>query len=61
MYIYIYIYICIYCHPQKDCFVVSQFFRVARHIGRFKLGWKPTQLYVRLSIIPLSHQLTYVR
>ena len=28
--LYIYIYIYIYCHPQTDCFVVSQFFSVAR-------------------------------
>ena len=29
VYIYIYIYIYIYCHPQTDCFVVSQLFHVA--------------------------------
>ena len=49
-FIYIYIYIYIYS-PQTDCFVVSQ---------RFKLESKPTQLYVRLSILPLSQQVTYV-
>ena len=27
----------IYRHPQTDCFVVSQHFSVARHVGRFKL------------------------
>ena len=48
---YIYIYIYIYCHLQTDCFVVSQLFSVARHVGRLKLGSKPTQLYVRLSIV----------
>ena len=53
-------YIYIYCHPQIDCFVVSQLFNVARHVGCFKLGLKPAQLYVRLSIIPLSQQSTYV-
>ena len=52
--IYIYIYIYIYCHSQIDCFVASQFLSVARHVGRLKLGSKPTQLYVRLSIILLS-------
>ena len=57
---YIYIYIYIYCHPQTDCFVVSQLFSVVRHIGCFKLGLKPAQLYIRLSIIPLSHQLIYI-
>ena len=45
-YIYIYIYIYIYCHPQTDCFVVSQLFSVTRHVERLKLGSKPTQLYV---------------
>ena len=39
-----YIYIYTYCHPQTDCFVVSQLFSVARHVGRLKLGSKPTQL-----------------
>ena len=53
-------YVHIYCHPQTDCFVVSQLFSVARHAGRFKLGSKPAQLYVRLSILQLSHQVTYV-
>ena len=48
IYIYIYIYI------STDSFVVSQLFSVARHVGRLKLGSKPIQLYVRLSIIPLS-------
>ena len=43
-YIYIYIY-----NPQKDCFVVSQLFSVARHVGRLKLESKPAQLYVRFS------------
>ena len=43
-----------------DCFIVSQLFSVARHVRCFKLGLKPTQLYVRLCIILLSHQLTYV-
>ena len=47
---------CVYCHPQSDCFVVSQLFMVAKHVGVLKLGSKPTQLYVRLSIIPLSQQ-----
>ena len=50
----IYIYIYIYSHPQT--FVVSQLFSVARLIGRLKLGLKPVQLYVRLSIIPLNQQ-----
>ena len=56
IYIYIYIYIYIHCHPQTDCFLVSQLFCLARHVGRLKLGLKPTQLYVRLSIIPLRQQ-----
>ena len=52
----------IYRHPQTDCFVVSQLFSVARHVGRLKLGSKPAQLYVDLvsdrsaiSIIEISH------
>ena len=48
------------CHPQTDCFVVSQLFSVIRHVGRFKLELKPAQLYVRLSILPLNQQVTYV-
>ena len=46
----------IYCHPRTDCLVKSQLFSVARRIGRLKIGSKPTQLYVRLSIRPLSQQ-----
>ena len=49
IHIYIYIYIYIF-HPQTDCFVVSKLFSGARHVGRLKLGSKPAQLYVRLSI-----------
>ena len=33
---------------------------MARYAGRFKLGLKPAQIYVRLSIIPLSQQSIYV-
>ena len=58
--LYIYIYIYIYCHPKTDCFVVSQLFSVARHVGRFKLGLIPAQIYVRLNIILLSQQSTYI-
>ena len=58
--IYIYIYICIYNHPQTDYFVVSQLFSVARHVGRLKLGLKPTQLYVILIIILLSQQAKHI-
>ena len=63
MYIHIsvfYIYIYLYCHPQTDCFIVSQLISVASHAGRFNLGLKPGQLYVRVRIIPLSPQSTYV-
>ena len=38
---WLYIYIYIYCHPQTDCFVVSQIFSVARSAKCFKLGSKP--------------------
>ena len=50
----------IYCHPQTDCFIVSQLFRVAWHVGRLKLGLKPSQLYVRLRIRPLGQQAYHV-
>ena len=50
--------VCVYCHPQIDCFVVSQLFSVVRHVGRLKLGSKPAQVYIRLSIIPLSSKRT---
>ena len=50
----------IYCHPQTDCFVVSQLFSVVRHVRRLKLGSKHAQLYVRLSIRLLSQQAYHV-
>ena len=43
----------IYCHPQTDCFVLSELFSVARHVGRSKPGSKPIQIYVILSLRPL--------
>ena len=58
--IYIYIYIYIYCHPQTDCFVLSELFSVVRYVGRSKPGSKPTQLYVRLSLRPLGQQAYHV-
>ena len=33
-----YIYIYIYCHPQTDCFVISQLFSVSKHVGHLKTG-----------------------
>ena len=30
------VYIYIYCHPQTDCFVLSELFSVARHVGDLK-------------------------
>ena len=59
-YAYIYIYIYIYCHPQTDCFVQSELFSVARHVGHSKPGSKPIQLYVRLSLRPLGQQVYHV-
>ena len=56
----IYIYIYIYSHRQIDCFVVSQLFSVARHVGRLMLGSKPGQLFVWLSTIPLGQQANHV-
>ena len=55
MYVYIYIHQshknkdtekkgrCIYCHPQTDCFVVSQLISVARHTKSLKVGSKSRQ------------------
>ena len=46
----------IYCHPQTDCFVLSELCNVARHVGCSKPGSKPIQLFVRLSLRPLGQQ-----
>ena len=47
-------YICMYisCQPQTDCFVEIQSFSVARHAKCFKLGSKPTWLYVSRIFYP---------
>ena len=58
--LYIYIYIYIYCHPQTDCFDLSEFFSVAKHVGRSMSGSKPIQLYVRLTLRPLGQQAYHV-
>ena len=50
----------IYCHTERDCFVVSQHLSESRHQGHLKLGSKPAQIYARLIIIPLSQQATHV-
>ena len=36
----------IYCHPQTDCFIVSQLFSVARHVRYLTLRSKPGWLYI---------------
>ena len=54
------IYIYVYCHPQTDCFVLSELFSVAKHVGRSKPGSKPIQLYVRLSLRPPGQQVYHV-
>ena len=42
----------IYCHPQTDCFVLSELFSVARHAGRLKPGSKPVQyIYIYIYIL----------
>ena len=41
---------------STDCFILSELFSVARHIGRSKVGSKPIQLYIRLSLRPLGQQ-----
>ena len=50
----------IYCNPQTECLVVSQHFGMARHVASLKLGWKPAQLYSRLSIRPLGQQAYHI-
>ena len=55
-----YIYIYIYCHPQRDCFFVSQLFTVTRHIARFILGSKPAYFYGRPITYHSAISLTYV-
>ena len=60
IYIYIYVCVCVCILSSTDCFIGSQLISVARHVGRFKLGLKPGQIYIRLSIILLSHQSTYI-
>ena len=54
------IYIYIYCHPQTDCFVLSELFSVARHAGRLMPWSKPVQHHVRLSLRPLGQQADHV-
>ena len=49
-----YIYIYIYCHPQTDCFVLTELFSVAIHAGRSKPGSKPIQLYRYTNSRPTS-------
>ena len=57
---YMYIYIYIYCHPQTDCFVLSELFSVARHTRCSKPGSKPIHLYVRLNLRPIGQQTDHV-
>ena len=57
---YIYIYLFIYCHPQTDCFVLSEPFSVASHAERSKPGSKSIQLYVRLNLRQLGQQADHV-
>ena len=52
MSIYVYLYIL--------SFTDRQLFGVVRHVGHLKLGSKPAQLYVRLNIIVLCHQVNHV-
>ena len=56
--IVLYIYIYIYSHPQKDCFVVSHLFSVARHARCLKLGSKRGWLLCQLEIKLHSHEET---
>ena len=62
--LYVYMYVCVYIYIyiviHRQIFVVSRLFSVVRHVGCLKLRLKPTQLYVKLSIILLSYLLTYI-
>ena len=51
-YIYVCVFMFIYSFPQKEYFVVSQLFRVARHVRCSKQRSKPTQRYTRLMTYP---------
>ena len=42
----------IFIHPRKNCFIVSQLFSIARHVRCFKLGSKPSRLYVNRIFSP---------
>ena len=64
---YIYIYIYILCHPQADCFVVPQLFRVVQPARCFKLRLKPGWLWVSqisslkaIIILSISERIFYV-
>ena len=41
-------------HRQTISLYRYHSFSESRHVGRLNLGWKPAQLYVRLSTIPTS-------
>ena len=46
----------IYCYPQRDCFIVSQLFSVARHARFSKLGSKSDWLLRHVEILVHSHE-----
>ena len=52
--------VCVCVSSKTDCFVASQLFSVDTRARRLKLRLKPTQLYVRLIILPLSPKAIYV-
>ena len=45
---------------HRQTFILSQLFSIGRHVECLKLGLKPAQLYIRLSIFLLTQQATYV-
>ena len=51
----------IYCHPQTECFLVSQLFSMARQDRFPKLGSKPGWLKRQTKILPLSKRRKFKR
>ena len=46
----------IFCHPQTDCFVVSQLISVTRHVRYFKLALETRLTLHQLDILPQSYR-----
>ena len=51
------VYVCVYCHPQTDCFIVSQLFIVVRYVD----GKPPNSALDLVSYRSASKRLTSAR